>query len=169
MYKRENLHAITNAGTNGGNFYFYYNAGADTVTTSGYFNDVRLSVGDVVMCYNGSSINSYKVTANTANAKTVTLIATDTKAVWGSVTGTMSNQTDLNTALNGKFDKPTAPTAASVSTRPNAAETFLMLAVLTCALTLFLYEVVPFSINIIRLVFCETKRGFGKTRQYWEV
>lgn len=110
MYTNENLHAITNAGNNGGNFYFYYNAGNDTVTTSGYFNDVRLTIGDVIMCYNGSAINSYKVTSASANAKTVTLIATDTKAVWGSVTGTLSSQTDLNTALGGKFDKPTAPT-----------------------------------------------------------
>lgn len=116
MYKRENLHAITNAGTNGGNFYFYYNAGADEVTTSGYFNDVRLTIGDVIMCYNGSAINSYKVTASSANAKSVTLIATDTKAVWGSVTGTLSSQTDLNTALGGKFDKPTAPTTEGTYT-----------------------------------------------------
>lgn len=116
MYKRENLHAITNAGTNGGNFYFYFNAGADTVTASGYFNDVRLTIGDVIMCYNGSSIKSYKVTSSSANAKSVTLIATDTKAVWGSVTGTLSSQTDLNTALGGKFDKPTAPTAEGTYT-----------------------------------------------------
>lgn len=116
MFKRENLHAITNAGTNGGNFYFYFNAGADTVTASGYFNDVRLTIGDVIMCYNGSSIKSYKVTSSSANAKSVTLIATDTKAVWGSVTGTLSSQTDLNTALGGKFDKPTAPTAEGTYT-----------------------------------------------------
>ena len=135
MYTNENLHAITNAGNNGGNFYFYYNAGNDTVTTSGYFNDVRLSIGDVIMCYNGSAINSYKVTAKVGNAKTVTLIATDTKAVWGSVTGTLSSQTDLNTALGGKlstshatdssahstlfagkFDKPTAPTTEGTYT-----------------------------------------------------
>jgi len=116
MYTRENLHSITNAGNNGGNFYFYYNAGADTVTTSGYFDDVRLALGDVIMCYNGSAINSYKVTAKVGNAKTVSIIATDTKAVWGSVTGTMSSQTDLNTALAGKFDKPTAPTTEGTYT-----------------------------------------------------
>lgn len=116
MYTGENLHAITNAGNNGGNFYFYFNAGNDTVTDAGYFNDVRLSIGDVIMCYNGSAINSYKVTAKVGNAKTVTLIATDTKAVWGSITGTLSSQTDLNTALGGKFDKPTAPTTEGTYT-----------------------------------------------------
>lgn len=110
MYNRNNLHAITNSGNNGGNFYFYFNAGNDTVTTSGYFNDVRITVGDLIVCYNGSMVSSYKVTAKVGNAKTVTAIATDTKALWGSVTGTLSNQTDLQTALNGKFDKPTAPT-----------------------------------------------------------
>lgn len=116
MYINENLHAITNAGNNGGNFYFYFNAGNDDVTASGYFKDVRLSIGDVIMCYNGSAINSYKVTANVANAKSVTIIATDTKAVWGSVTGTLSSQTDLSTALGGKFDKPTAPTTEGTYT-----------------------------------------------------
>lgn len=30
---------------------------------------------------------------------------------WGSITGTLSNQTDLQTALNGKFDDPTGTTA----------------------------------------------------------
>ena len=32
-------------------------------------------------------------------------------AVWGNITGTLSNQTDLQTALNGKLDKVTTPTA----------------------------------------------------------
>lgn len=116
MFNNENLHALTNAGNNGGNFYFYFNAGADTVTTAGYFKDVRLAVGDVILCYNGSAVNSYKVTAKVGNDKTVTLIATDTKAVWGSVTGTLSSQSDLNTALGGKFDKPTAPTVEGTYT-----------------------------------------------------
>jgi nitrogen fixation protein len=31
-------------------------------------------------------------------------------AVWGGITGTLSNQTDLQTALNGKFDDPTGTT-----------------------------------------------------------
>jgi hypothetical protein len=34
-----------------------------------------------------------------------------TSAVWGSITGTLSNQTDLQTALNAKFDDPTGTTA----------------------------------------------------------
>jgi nitrogen fixation protein len=32
-------------------------------------------------------------------------------AVWGGITGTLSNQTDLQTALNGKFDDPTGTTS----------------------------------------------------------
>ena len=108
MYNSENLRSLVNNGNC--NLYFYFNSGNDTVTTSGYFNDVRLTIGDLIVSYNGSSVLSYKVTAKVGNAKTVSLIATDTKAVWGSVTGTLSNQTDLNTALGGKFDKPTAPT-----------------------------------------------------------
>jgi len=32
-------------------------------------------------------------------------------AVWGGITGTLSAQTDLQTALNGKFDNPTGTTA----------------------------------------------------------
>ena len=34
-----------------------------------------------------------------------------TSAVWGSITGTLSNQTDLQNALNAKFDDPTGTTA----------------------------------------------------------
>ena len=116
MFNNENLHALTNAGNNGGNFYFYFNSGADTVTTSGYFKDVRLALGDVILCYNGSALNSYKVTAKAGNDKTVTLIATDTKAVYGSITGTLSNQTDLQEALDAKFNKPTAPTTEGTYT-----------------------------------------------------
>lgn len=32
-------------------------------------------------------------------------------ATWGTITGTLSNQTDLNTALNGKFNNPTGTTS----------------------------------------------------------
>ena len=32
-------------------------------------------------------------------------------SVWGSITGTLSNQTDLQTALDGKFDDPTGTTS----------------------------------------------------------
>ena len=32
-------------------------------------------------------------------------------AVWGGITGTLSDQTDLQTALDGKFDDPTGTTA----------------------------------------------------------
>lgn len=32
-------------------------------------------------------------------------------ATWGSITGTLTNQTDLNTALSGKFNNPTGTTA----------------------------------------------------------
>jgi hypothetical protein len=35
----------------------------------------------------------------------------DTNAVWGQITGTLSNQTDLQNALNAKFDDPTGTTA----------------------------------------------------------
>ena len=35
----------------------------------------------------------------------------DTNAVWGQITGTLSNQTDLQNALNAKFDDPTGTTS----------------------------------------------------------
>jgi ribosomal protein L35AE/L33A len=35
---------------------------------------------------------------------------TDGASTWGSITGTLSNQTDLQTALDGKFDDPTGTT-----------------------------------------------------------
>ena len=37
-----------------------------------------------------------------------------TSAVWGNITGTLSNQTDLQTALNAKFDDPTGTTSEYV-------------------------------------------------------
>ena len=49
-------------------------------------------------------------------------------AVWGGITGTLSDQTDLQTALDGKFDDPTGTTAqylrgdGSLATFPNLDE-----------------------------------------------
>ena len=40
----------------------------------------------------------------TANASNDVTIALDAGGAWGSITGTLSNQTDLQTALNGKAD-----------------------------------------------------------------
>ena len=37
----------------------------------------------------------------------VEVSASANTGVWGSITGTLSNQTDLQNALNGKFDDPT--------------------------------------------------------------
>ena len=36
---------------------------------------------------------------------------TSTSATWGNITGTLSNQTDLQNALNAKFDDPTGTTS----------------------------------------------------------
>ena len=40
---------------------------------------------------------------------------TSSGAVWGGITGTLSNQTDLQTALDGKFDDPTGDTTQYIA------------------------------------------------------
>jgi hypothetical protein len=39
----------------------------------------------------------------------------DSSAVWGTITGTLSNQTDLQNALNGKFNNPTGDTTQYIA------------------------------------------------------
>ena len=53
----------------------------------------------------------------------VEVSASANTGVWGSITGTLSNQTDLQTALNGKFDDPTG-TSAQYIDGTGALQTF---------------------------------------------
>lgn len=73
-YNSENLRVITNTGKNGGNLYFYFNEDGSDITATGFFKDVRLSVGDVVIAYNGETIAEYQVDAASGNNKTVVVL-----------------------------------------------------------------------------------------------
>jgi len=53
------------------------------------------------------------VTVTDAGGKTVVTIAGGGGGTWGSITGTLSNQTDLQTALDGKVDENAAITGAT--------------------------------------------------------
>lgn len=61
--------------------------------------------GQLDIQVNGSSIATF--TANQATNTTANIVVPDS-ATWGNITGTLSNQTDLQTALDGKQDKLTA-------------------------------------------------------------
>lgn len=74
MYNNENLRVITNTGNNGGNLYFYFNNDGSDITATGFFKDVRLSVGDVVVAYNGEEIAEYQVDSASGNDKTVVIL-----------------------------------------------------------------------------------------------
>ena len=67
-YKSENLRPITANGKK--NLYFYFNDDASTVTASGFFNDVRLNIGDVVIVYDGTNLTDYKISSASGNSKT---------------------------------------------------------------------------------------------------
>jgi len=57
--------------------------------------------GQLDIQVNGSSIATF--TANQSGNTTANVVVPDS-ATWGNITGTLSNQTDLQTALNGKYD-----------------------------------------------------------------
>lgn len=81
-FVRENLTVVTNAAKAGEvpALYFYHNASDDTVTTTGYFNDIRLAVGDVIMSLKGDStvLTFYRVNSVSGNAGTVLALTTVT-------------------------------------------------------------------------------------------
>ena len=109
MYKQDNLRVVTNTGNNGGNLYFYFNDDASTVTSSGFFKDVRLSVGDVVSVYDGTKITDYKVSAKSGNNKTVTAIRDV-----ATIKTDLDDLGDQVQAIEGKI--PSAPTTEGTYT-----------------------------------------------------
>lgn len=112
MYNNENLRVITNTGNNGGNLYFYFNNDGSDITATGFFKDVRLSVGDVVVAYNGEEIAEYQVDSASGNDKTVVIlrdvstIKTDLDDLGDQVQGLEANVQVLEAKL------PTPPTEA---------------------------------------------------------
>lgn len=74
MYNEKNLTALTNTGHASGSLYYYFNASKDDVSENHYFKDVRLSIGDVIIVYDGTQVLKYKVTGSSANNKSVELL-----------------------------------------------------------------------------------------------
>ena len=81
-FNRENLTVIGNSAKSGQvpTLYFYHNADTDTVTASGYFNDARLNVLDVIMSLaaNATVLTFYRVDSVSDNAGTVLALTTVT-------------------------------------------------------------------------------------------
>ncbi len=81
-FNRENLSVVTNSLKAGvvPTLYFYYNESDDSVTSSGYFNDARLAVKDVIMSLKSDStvLTFYRVDSVSENAGTVLALTTVT-------------------------------------------------------------------------------------------
>ena len=78
-FDRENLTIVTNNVKSGvvPAKYWFYNESDDTVTTAGYFTDLRLHVGDIIEVLKAdyTSISVYRVSAvTTAGAATAVIL-----------------------------------------------------------------------------------------------
>lgn len=73
---------------------------------------IRLANGDSVSFRNYGNTADLPLGVNSSNQLTFNGSAVGGSATWGSITGTLSSQTDLNTALSGKLsaDGTTSPT-----------------------------------------------------------
>jgi len=89
------------SGTNSGNQSLSHSSDATshTVTLS--------ATGGSLKIIEGSNISL------TTSGSEVTIASTSQDAVWGNITGTLSNQTDLQSALDGKVDENVAITGAT--------------------------------------------------------
>ena len=81
-------------------------SGLATVATSGSYDDLSnkptiptVNNGTLTIQVNGTSIGTF--TANQSGNTTANVLVPDS-ATWGNISGTLSNQTDLQTALDGK-------------------------------------------------------------------
>ena len=77
---------------------------SELVNDAGYITSASLPTvnnGTLNIQVNGTSIGTF--TANQANNTTANIVVPDS-AMWGNITGTLSNQTDLQNALNAKQD-----------------------------------------------------------------
>jgi len=81
-YSNERLTTITNNVKSGNvpTVYFYYNKASDTVTATGYFDDNRLAVGDIIQSLSAdyTVLTFYRVSAVDLGAATVLALTTVT-------------------------------------------------------------------------------------------
>jgi len=77
---------------------------ADLTNGAGFITSASLPTvnnGTLDIQVNGTSVGTF--TANQSGNTTANIVVPDS-ATWGNITGTLSNQTDLQTALNSKYD-----------------------------------------------------------------
>ena len=77
---------------------------SELVNDAGYITSASIPTvnnGTLDIQVNGTSIGTF--TANQAGNTTANIVVPDS-ATWGNITGTLSNQTDLQSALNAKYD-----------------------------------------------------------------
>lgn len=77
---------------------------SELVNNVGYITSASLPTvnnGTLDIQVNGTSVGTF--TANQSGNTTANIVVPDS-ATWGNITGTLSNQTDLQTALNSKYD-----------------------------------------------------------------
>lgn len=72
-----------------------------------------LKDGQMVVCSDGANQGKYKIGDGTTQLSALTFYGgVSVSPAWGSITGTLSNQTDLQTALNGKQNTITTGTTS---------------------------------------------------------
>lgn len=77
---------------------------SELTNDAGYITSASLPTvnnGTLDIQVNGASVGTF--TANQSGNTTANIVVPDS-ATWGNITGTLSNQTDLQNALNGKYD-----------------------------------------------------------------
>lgn len=77
---------------------------SELINDVGYITSASLPTvnnGTLDIQVNGTSVGTF--TANQSGNTTANIVVPDS-ATWGNITGTLSNQTDLQNALNGKYD-----------------------------------------------------------------
>ena len=93
-----------------------------TVATSGSYNDLTdtPTIGNATLTITQGGVTKGTFTANATTNATIALDAGGVGSVaWGDITGTVSNQTDLQNILDGKY--PTQETITSSSTNVTVA------------------------------------------------
>lgn len=117
-----------------------------------------LSAEDVLLGYDVSTSTTYKVTV----AQITALVSGGGGggAVWGGITGTLANQTDLQTALNNKLDVTgEAATVATINGRVVAGSNVIVSGVGT--------SVSPYTINAVQNVFIQSSAPVASGTYLW--
>lgn len=82
-----------------------------TAEALAYIAEDRRYVGLTLIVDSGSGATEYWFENGVQDGDLTVKSTGGGGATWGTITGTLTNQTDLNTALNGKFNNPTGTTA----------------------------------------------------------